>query len=342
MKRILFLIRKADRPSNYSFGSFGLSNSATFVANRLNQEGHIAKVVMVHDNSDIDREVTDFAPDVIIVEALWVVPNKFNELLKIHRYPRWVVRVHSKAPFLAMEGVAMDWLREYVDIGEVYGNLRISTNNLQFNDELELVQPRFHPIYLPNIYQPTILPFRNHRVDDKQRPLDIGCFGAIRPFKNQLAQAMAAIMFGNAHGRKINFHINATRQEQQGYNVYKNLVGLFKGTEHALMEHDWYGHHEFATHLVGQMDLGMQVSFSESFNIVTADFVNAGVPILVSDDVHWMPAFSRCNPNSSFEMSKKLYRLFITRNAVMENADRRALHHYNEEATKSWKNYLKS
>jgi len=36
------------------------------------------------------------------------------------------------------------------------------------------------------------------------------------------------------------------------------------------------------------MDLGMQLSFSESFNIVTADFISQYVPIIVSPTISWM------------------------------------------------------
>ena len=61
----------------------------------------------------------------------------------------------------------------------------------------------------------------------------------------------------------------------------------------------------------------MQVSFSESFNIVTADFVTAKVPIVASDDISWMPWIMKVSPTEHKGIVKKLklaykYRGFIT------------------------------
>jgi hypothetical protein len=53
------------------------------------------------------------------------------------------------------------------------------------------------------------------------------------------------------------------------------------------MEYDWLSHDEFID-LVQRMDLGMQVSFTETFNIVTADFVNNNIPVVVSKEVSWV------------------------------------------------------
>jgi hypothetical protein len=54
------------------------------------------------------------------------------------------------------------------------------------------------------------------------------------------------------------------------------------------------------------MDIGMQVSFSESFNIVTADFVTAKIPIVASDDIYWMPWFLKVSPTNHRGMLRKL------------------------------------
>jgi hypothetical protein len=41
----------------------------------------------------------------------------------------------------------------------------------------------------------------------------------------------------------------------------------------------------------------MQVSLTESFNIVSADFVNVGVPIVISPDIDWLPDSLKADPN---------------------------------------------
>jgi hypothetical protein len=44
------------------------------------------------------------------------------------------------------------------------------------------------------------------------------------------------------------------------------------------------------------MDVGMQVSFTETFNIVAADMVAAGVPVVVSPEISWVYTYSQADP----------------------------------------------
>jgi hypothetical protein len=88
------------------------------------------------------------------------------------------------------------------------------------------------------------------------------------------------------------------------------------------------------------MDIGMQVSFSESFNIITADFVYGGVPIVVSDDVDWMPQHTRVSPNSALIMAKKMYQLWQVRSGMSARDNMIALDNYNYNATEKWERFL--
>ncbi len=138
--------------------------------------------------------------------------------------------------------------------------------------------------------------------------INIGCFGAIRPFKNQLEQAMAAMIFANKHHLKLFFHVNGDRIEQSGEEALKNIRSLFKNSYHDLLEHEWKNHSQFIE-LVKTMDVGIQVSFSESFNIVSADFTSCGVPIVGSPDIDWLPEAYQANPNSSKDIVEKIERV---------------------------------
>jgi hypothetical protein len=129
--------------------------------------------------------------------------------------------------------------------------------------------------------------------------------------KNNFQQALAAIEFAESIGKRLRFHINSSRVEQKGDNVLKNLKALFENSPHDLVEHMWYKHDAFLRE-ASKMDIGMQVSFSESFNIVTADFVTAQVPIVASDDIAWMPPLLKVSPTSHEGMVRRLkmaYRL---------------------------------
>jgi glycosyltransferase involved in cell wall biosynthesis len=300
-ERILFIIKERVHDSGYGITS-GLYNSAQFVVNFLLNLGIESKLVSVADGNSVDREVTKYNPDIVVLEALWVTPAKLQELVNIKRHQkrRWVIRIHSKAPFLANEGVATAWIRDYTRIKSP--RIFLAPNTSELTNQLKSVFPKGKFITLPNLYQ-----FKNRKIKTKKESntIDIACFGAIRPMKNQYQQAIAAIEFANKRGLNLRFHINGTRVEQKGENVLKNIRLLFID-KHELVEHGWMDHQNFLE-VISTMDVGCQVSFSESFNIVSADFVQAGVPIVVSDDIEWMPSILRVSPTDSEKISRKIY-----------------------------------
>lgn len=334
MPKVLFICKK--RVDSYGT-SFGLLNSATFVSNALVAAGIESKCVCVLDNNCIDREVSAYKPTHVMIEAIWVVPSKFETLIKLHPGVEWVVRVHSKSPFLSMEGIAMDWICQYDELGRRLGRLHVSPNSESLHEDL-MTALEMKTIYLPNIYSPTPAPIP--RTPCRIGVVDIGCFGAIRPMKNHLIQAMAAMAFANEGRVKLRFHINQNRVEQRGEEVLKNLRMLFQGTTHELVEHKWVPHSEFIE-IIRTMDLGMQVSLSESFNIVAADFVANGVPVVGSSDIDWLPWPYKANPNSSRDIANRLWWAWVLRPLGVQTICRLALASYNRKATRAWMSYLK-
>lgn len=285
-ERILFILKARDASNTYGYSSglsTGLLNSASFVQEMLNSNGFDTKLVVVTDNNDIDREVTAYRPTHVIIEALWVVPQKFKILKKLHPTVKWIVRLHSEAPFLANEGIAIDWINRYVANG-----VTVAVNSKRFQKDLRQTlwwEYRKNVIYLPNYYPTGHM--RTVHSERKVSLIKIGCFGAIRPLKNHLAQAMAAIQFANDIDVRLQFHVNVARLEMKGDNALKNLEALFlHSTGHRLIKHGWLDHPEFLD-VVGVMDLCMQVSFSESFNIVAADCISSGVPTVMSKEIPW-------------------------------------------------------
>jgi hypothetical protein len=96
----------------------------------------------------------------------------------------------------------------------------------------------------------------------------------------------------------MNFHVNSGRVEH-GENTLKNLKALFENQKrHRLVEHPWLTHDQFIE-TVKSMDLGMQVSFTETYNIVAADFVANNVPIVVSNEIDWIAPWCKADPNST-------------------------------------------
>lgn len=333
-KRILILTKKRIVPyegtkSPTVITSSGLKNSAMFVVDLLNDLGHVAAVVDVVDNNCIDKEVTEFYPDIVIIEALWVVPEKFDVLKRLHPHIKWVVRLHSDIPFLANEGIAMDWIFKYVE-----RNVIIAVNNTRIDEELKNLIDPDKVWYLPNYY-----PLVKRKVDIAKKDktiIDIACFGAIRPMKNQLLQAIAAIIFANDKGLVLRFHINGTRVEGLGEPILRNIRSLFENTHHQLIEHDWLEHDEFLR-LIANMDISMQCSLSETFNIVSADAVSQSVPIVVSPEVSWASEVGVANPTSSVSIVEKLKIVWSLRKLVVHKLNYYNLNEFNKLSKEIWK-----
>jgi len=123
--------------------------------------------------------------------------------------------------------------------------------------------------------------------------------------KNHLLQAVAAMRIGDLLGKKTYFHINTKRMENRGEPVLKNLRNLFKGTDHVLVEHGWMERDNFLA-VARRMDLGMQVSFSETFNIVAADMISQDVPVVVSNEIEFVAPFFKADKTSSMSMMLKM------------------------------------
>jgi hypothetical protein len=333
-KRILFICK--DRNTSYT-PSFGLLNSCKFICNALEKHYIECKVVAVVDNNAIDKEVTSFQPTHVFIEALWVVPSKFNVLCALHPNVKWYVRIHSKVPFLANEGMAMGWIRDYAEISHKFKNLHNSANNMEVIDAFKKtfdINIKFHP----NIYAPPDYGFTDTHKSNSHI-IDVGCFGAIRPMKNQLLQAMAAVAFGNEINKKIRFHVNGDRVEMKGEATFRNIENVFKDTKHELIKHDWSEHKDFIK-VVRQMDMGMQVSLSETFNIVAADFVWNNIPVVGSTEISWLSFLYKADAASLSDMVEKMKTAWFGKSVNLHRLNKWNLDYYNEQSTNAWLSVL--
>lgn len=160
-------------------------------------------------------------------------------------------------------------------------------------------------VYFPNYY---IEPCESTHRHLDGAVINIGCFGAIRPLKNHLVQAVAALNYAQRTGERLRFHINTARVESGGLPILHNLRAVFAKNPHAeLVEHGWVRHKEFR-HLIGTMDVALQASISETFNIVTADAVTMGVPVVGSPDIKWLNPMFQANPLDVHDITDKIGR----------------------------------
>jgi hypothetical protein len=140
--------------------------------------------------------------------------------------------------------------------------------------------------HLPNLYHLDGLGAKRERYTGGT--LRIGTFGATRVLKNLLTAAGAALEIANARRADLEFWMSAGRNEGAG-SVIEAVRQMMSGLPHvALIENNWQPWPRFRQ-TVRHMHLLLQPSYTESFNVVTADGVAEGVPSVVSDAIDWAP-----------------------------------------------------
>ena len=332
--KILFLTKKNEC---YSFRtnhrrSSGLWNSIQFIVSELKKHSINVGIEEVVDGNCINKWLTIYKPKILVLEALWVTPEKIRELKGIHKNVKFVCRLHSGIPFLALEGIALEWVLAYAKLG-----VTIAANSKESFDALSCVVKKKDITYLPNIY-PVCGPL--YRYTTKRNYIRVVCAGAIRPMKNHLIQALAAIQYAKEVKKELYFHVNSTRIETGGEPVLKNLRALFKEHTHAhLVEDAWRERTNFRFYL-GDMDLGMQVSLTETFSIVSADYVSAMIPMVVSKEISWASCLSKAPDNDVGKIVKAMHRAM--RWSFIVTLNRFLLHWYSYKSTKIWLKFLKS
>lgn len=348
MTNVLFVLKRRedynnDRPNPIGL-STGLYNSAKFVNDMFNSVGISSALEVVVDNNDIDRVVTLHQPTHVIIEALWVVPSKFSVLSQLHPNVQWVIRLHSELPFLATEGIAMDWLGDYAD----FPNITIAVNSLQMQKDIQTFlriskgmpnkDVKKKVIYLPNYYPNK---YRKKKFNKATEYIDISCFGAIRQLKNHLVQAVAAVKFAEKINKKLRFHVNSDIFNVYDDAILHNLEGLFEhlsDTGHQLIKHSWMQRNEFLE-LCSTMDIGLQCSFSETFNIVSADVVSQGVPIVGSHEIPWSSKLFSTNFLKVDEIVDMLYLAYVFP-IWNVTVNQYKLTRYTKKTQKIWVNYF--
>lgn len=84
----------------------------------------------------------------------------------------------------------------------------------------------------------------------------------------------------------------------------------------------------------------MQVSFSETFNIVGADFISQGVPFVASKEIPWSNDLFNADPTQMMEIKETLKRTYNLNNLNVF-LNQFGLKKYTDKTKIIWKNYFK-
>src|SRR5271166_1191114 len=316
----------------------GLFNSCAFVVDMLNAAGVPSQLIQIIDLASIDAAVQACNPTDVVLEALFIQPVTLAALANKYPLIHWYVRTHSEIPFLVQEGQALNWIYGYL----LHPSISVAANTFRARSDLQIVVSGYFPhwdqqtldhrvLFLPNYYPtPAALP----HIPSPFGVLNVGCMGAIRILKNQVLQAIAMIALAAQLNKRLLFHINSSRIEGGVPSILTNLRNLFAHAVNAdLVEHPWMSRSDFLD-LCRRMDLGTQVSFSETFNIVSADFATNDVPLLVSPEVSWADPRIQAITTSTIDMVAKAK--IALRAVSITESNRRGLLAYNSTSHFSW------
>ena len=355
--RTLFLLKRREDYSqdpSYS-GSYqiatGMFNSSKFVVDELQAAGREAQLGLVVDGNSIDAAVMAYNPTHVIIEGLWVVPSKFAELMSLGRHKnahngagrKWIVRLHSEIPFIATEGIAMGWEAEYAKLGVIIApnapraHQQVLWHIQNLVDATLPDTPENLVPYLPNCFPTNFEPINLQALDTSAKTtIDIGCFGAFRPLKNHLQQAFVAARYAKSIGKQLRFHING-RMDAGGQAPMKNTIQMLESVGAEVVEHGWEDRETFLESL-RNVDVLFQMSMTETFNIVAADAILVGTPVLASNEINWLyPLYA--DPQDVDDALQKLS-ILMSSKAFFVKGSRTGLKRYAKNSVKAWLNYL--
>lgn len=265
----------------------GLGVSALHTVRVLRRAGVSVDVLGVWTADHVRKALCEL-PNIshCVIEAPWIETAEIEKLLAEFPNVHFVVRAHSAIGFLQVEAGAIRILRELLALQDTTLNLTVSANSEKLTAFLQATYSA-RCLYLPNLYDAQRSQRKAPRAHD-HRVLRISSFGAIRLLKGHTSAAAAAMLIAKERGCDLEFWISVNR-EDGGHGIIDSLRNMFSGLCWAkLVEQPWqdWGHFRKT---VGHMDLALQLSATETFNLVTADAVAEGVPCVVTPAIEWVP-----------------------------------------------------
>jgi glycosyltransferase involved in cell wall biosynthesis len=339
--RVIFAYKNFSANKNISHIGLGVAglNTSKF----LNHQGIHSEVWPIVDSNDLRQKLNLYHAQHphrvithVVISAPWIPTAALNQLCQLFHHIKFAVNCHSNVGFLQADPNGMRLVREGLDLEMATPNFKIAANSKKMAKWVEHAYG--NPCaYLPNLYFLHRLVGR-HRPCYSGGPLKIGCFGAIRPQKN-LSSAVAACI-EVAHTLKVptQVWISSGRSEGGGDVVLRTVKEMVKGLPNlTLHESGWQTWPSFRR-LVGSMHLLLQPSYTESFNMVTADGISESVPSVVGEAIDWVPTHWQANADDVFDIARVGRYLLAHQGAAEEGLN--ALQHHNSQGFTAWQTYL--
>ena len=322
--------------ANRNISHIGLGVAAMNTAKVLRSRGIAAEVVPVVNAADLSASL-DTSVSHAVVSAPWIPTADWQRMVTQYPNIKFAVNCHSNVGFLQADANGVKLVREAMEIERGTWNFHVAGNSSKFCNWLSSAY-QAPCTYLPNLYH-------LDQAAPISRPLfgggtlRIGAFGATRPLKNFMSAAGAAIDIATQLKADLELWLSAGRTEGGGC-ILDAVRAMTAGLPHVkLVQSGWQSWPSFRT-TVRHMHLLMQPSYTESFNMVTADGVAEGVPSVVSSAIDWAPDHWKASVDDVRDIARVGRYLLADPHAPADGL--RALTQHNREGLDAWMSHLSS
>ena len=332
------IIAYHNMPAAFHVSHIGLGVSALNTAKVLRQNGVQTDVWAIMGAKELAAkiEASNPKPSHVVISAPWITALDLQMHL-VFKYSdiHFAVVCHSNAGFLSADPTAITNFRQDLDLEQGALNFFCAGNSKRFANFIKKSYQR-PCLWLPNLYfldSPTPSPRRIW----SGGTLRIGSFGAVRPLKNTTTAAAAALEIAEHFNTDTEFHISVGRIEG-GSSVVKAVKAMLLNSPRVrLVEEPWYQWSQFR-YITRHMHLLMQPSFSETFNMVSADGASEYVPSVVSDAIEWAPDYWKADADDTGSVARVGRQLITDAHAGLDGYQ--ALQVHNGEGVREWKEWL--
>jgi len=189
-------------------------------------------------------------------------------------------------------------------------------------------------VWLPNLYSLEET-FPHHHVRWQGGALRLGLFGANRPLKNFLSSGAAAVELARRLRVPIELLLSSGRNEGGNFRALEEMTEDIGNLRVVYV--DWLRWPAFRSRLRA-VDLVFQVSYTETFNVVAADAIAEGVPVVASEAIDWVPPWWQAKADEPLDVARVAERLLRDPDAPRHG--REALKAYVQRGLVGWLRFL--
>jgi hypothetical protein len=323
--------------ANRNISHIGLGVAALNTAKVLRRAGIPAEVWPITDASDLRARLFSAPAKQVIIAAPWIPSNALQGLANDFPDTQFTVNCHSNVGFLQADRSGVRLMREVLELELGTANIHLAGNCRRF---CEWVRMAFAApcAYLPNLYYLDEHAEGHAHAGFAGGTLRIGAFGATRPLKNLMSAAAAAVEIARGLRAPLEFWLSGGRTEGGGETVLGAVKEMLQGIPNvSLILNGWQTWPKFRK-LVGHMHLLLQPSYTESFNMVTADGIAEGVASVVSDAIDWAPRYWKADADDVCDIARVGRQVLADSHAVRDGW--RALTSYVHDGVNAYREYL--